>query len=90
LAAITPADDAIVLHGTTVNEFGRGVPAMVPLTFASNSDTYTHPVGVITWACIPDTTDVQTVSYAPATRVFTLTSAAGASKTITLLIWQAK
>lgn len=90
MAAITPAAGATVLHGTTVNEFGRGVPAFIPLTFASNSDTYTHPVGVITWACIPDTTDTQTVSYTASTRTFSLTSIAGAGKTITLLIWQAK
>lgn len=88
MAALTPS--SIVTHGADVNEFSSGTPMRVNLTLSSVGDSYTHPTGVKAWAYIPDTTDVSTVSFAPNTRVFTITSAVGTAKTCALLIWPAK
>lgn len=91
MAALTiPTNGSITLSGSEVNKYGQGVPAVVTLTLASATDTYTHPVGVSAWAMVGDPTDLHNVTFAPNTRVFSIVSVSGTARTLTLLIWQAK
>lgn len=86
MAALTPT--AIITDGEEIGEFS-GSPIKFNFTFVGSSDTFDAKFNVRAWACKPDTTDVQTVSYSTTTGIFSLASGGGAGKTITLYIWPA-